>query len=509
MKGLKNFWKYFTITILLLFALACAGVLYMFFVGAPLFNVKYISFNKNYVSSEYNMSTSGQEFNTVELNSGKYEVKILDSANENVYLKMHNGAFGFAKKSNSTFDFDEKVEGGVLTFDVSEPHGFVATGSSVIKLYLPVGARLNLILSNSRAATTYATTAEVENLSYSTTAGNFKFNSGKVNGALNLSLGRATFSVAEAVETNANVVNLKMTSGCFNCPKKDFGTINLISSTSGIVRANSASEMIGNNANAGGSITISSLGNANLTAGDTNIKINTLTSGVIEIGKTGKVNVEKIIGRVNLHTDGGNISVGESHFELTCTSQSGNISVAKAFKVVNAETSSGNISVNFDFAENLGAAEGTNYTTTNSYAQNKDNRRFIAQTKTGNITATGVENVDILITENGHASVYFENVLGNNVIKAEKSGSVYVQVKEFKKEIAPEGWAHFNLETHSSAASLVRVNFTQMGETEGQHEQNISTDINPNATQDEKNNSLTVETDKGSLTVLDSITATI
>ena len=62
------------------------------------------------------------------------------------------------------------------------------------------------------------------------------------------------------------------------------------------------------------------------------------------------------------------------------------------------------------------------------------------------------------------------------------------------------------LETHSKGSS--RVNFTQMEDTYGSTEQNIYMAVNPLSDLEQSNN-LKVETEKGSLTVLDTLTATI
>lgn len=507
MKKAKNFWKYFTITILLLLGLCCAGILYMFFVGAPLFNFKYVSYNKSYYSSEY--SVENNSINTVKLINGRFEVKVLDSSTNNISMKVHNGVFGFTTKQSANFDFSENLdkENGVLTFTITEPHGFAATGRSSIELYLPETGGLDLILSNTGAKTSFNSKVEINNLSYTTRSGDFEFNQGKISGQMNLSLGRASFKIADAVETNTNEVNLKMTSGSFNCPNKEFDVINLISSTSGVLRAGKCNEINGENENAGGSITIDMVGNANLVAGDTNVRISTLTSGIIEIGKTGRININKTLGRVNLHAKAGNIWVGEANYELTCTSSSGNISIDKSYKVVNAETTSGDISINFDFEGNTNSVgDDKSYATKNSYSEDKDNRRVIVKTASGTINCYGVENIDATITGAGAANIYLENVLGDNIIKSEKNGSVYVQVKEFTRDIMPDGWAHFVLDTQSSG--YVRVNFTQMDETYGKTNSELHETINPYLNK-EQENGLKIEMGGGSLTVLDSKTATI
>ncbi len=513
MKKFSNFWKYFTITILLLLGLACAGILYMFFVGAPLFNFKYVSYNKDYFSKQYMVNKEVSP--TIKLTNGRFDVKIYSSGSTSLSLKVHNGVFGFTTKQSANFSLDESVDENTYTFTISEPHGFAATGRSFVELYLPdIYDGVNLILSNTGAKTVFDADLSVQNLSYSTRSGDFQFNKGHVGGQLNLSLGRSTFTIGKDVDTGyyRNDVNLKMTSGCFNCADKDFKKVNILSSTSGVVRIGRCQQISGENEDSGGSITINEVANANLLAGDTNVRITTLDSGIIEIGKTGRINIGNIAGRVNLHTKSGNITVEKSEFELACTTSSGNIKIEKAVKVINAETDSGDIDINFDFDENTNDVINKTYTTKNSYIDDKDNRRAIVKTNSGNISCYGVENIDALITGSGHANIYMENVLGDNIVKAERGGSVYLQVREFTNDIMPEGWAHFMLNAQCYGA--VYVNFSQMSPTYGINDSNYGLKtiddeyINPSSSYTRKN-SLTAILNSGSLTILDTISSTI
>lgn len=502
MKKFKNFWKYLTTTILLLLGLCCVGILFLFFVpNSSLFGITYISKNEEVFSSSYDLTNQSlSAIQTVSVNSNNYQVKILEADSNAVSLKIHNQIFGFTTKSHTELNIAERVEQNKIVFDISEPTGMLVKGSSIIELKVPTNKALNLNLKNNNAETSLdLQNAKLNDFNYSTKSGNLTFNSGSINGLINLTLGRAKFSIADDVSTNNNTVSLNMSSGSFNCGNKSFNKIDLQSSTSGVIRAYSCEELQSTNADAGGSITINEVGNAYVVGGDTNVRIGILTSGIIDIKKTGKITINETVGRVNLTTNSGDISVNLSNFELICTTQSGDIRVNNAIKVVSAETKSGNVYVNFEF-------EGND----NHYQEDdpilKDNRRFWGKTLDGSIRVYGVENVTIEIQHGGkgNAYVYMENVLGKNNSIVSDRGNVYVQVKELTRDIMPNGWSHFALDAHTNSGST-RVHFTQMVEENGKTDKDISEIINPNGY--DGSNSLTITTNSGSITVVDQIIA--
>ncbi len=505
---MKNFWKYFSLTVLLLFGLLCVGVLYMFFVGAPLFNIRYVGYNKDHTSSSYVVGAD-TGIDTISLTNRNFDVRFLATKAEDnsVSLKVHNGVFGFTTIANSQLEISEKVEGNVLKFEVTEPHGFAAVGSSYIEIRLPKEESINLVLVNEGATTTIKSkTTTITRLSYTTKSGNFDFQTGKMDGIMDLNLGRAKFTIQQAVETANNRVNLKMTSGSFDCSSHEFGTINLISSTSGVIRAKKCDSLQGENEDAGGSITVGEVGNANIEAGDTNVNLTSLGSGTILIGKSGSISVKEVKGTARLVVEDGNLNVGKASCEngvteLFVKSGSGDITVADAFGNVNASSKSGNINVTFN--------EGANHFSIPPAPTCA--RRFFGKTETGRIEAHGAENINIEITGKGSAFMYLENVLGSNSVSGGE-GEVYVEIKELTKTqlldsgLAPDGWAHYTLTTQSGSGD-VSVNLSQ---TETQNTGGYTTRaerttvVNDNGTS--ANNTLLVTTTSGNLKIRDTIT---
>ena len=489
---MKNFWKYFTITFLLLLGLACVGVLYMFFVGGPLFNLKYISNNKDVLSNSYALGDGAYQVDTIVLSSHNFPVQIKESQNNEISLKIHNGVFGFVTLDNSDLHFSEDYVLGELDFSVTEPHGLATMGSSKITLFLPKQKEFNLVLINNGADTTFnAGSVTINNLSYTTKSGDFKISAGKILGDLQINLGRATFSIDDGVDISKNKVDLWMTSGCLNCFNKDFGTINIMSSTSGIVRALSCTSLLGKNENAGGGVSIGAVGNVNFVGGDTNVKIDELQFGTIDLKKSGKVEIGEIKESSRIDTNSGKIAITEAHsFELFLNSNSGNINVNESFGNINATTLSGDITVTFsDNANSFGAAES-------------QARRFFATTNSGDISAYGVENTEIKINDNGNLTLYMNDVLkGNNIIDVEK-GSIYVQIKELTEAT---GVAHYKLswETQSGGVS-VNLAHTHALATGGDHDKQKEIYVNDN--DHTSANAFYIKSKAASIMVRDSIT---
>ncbi len=498
MKKFKNFWKYFTLTVLLLLGLVCAGALYLFFVPhSSIFGLTYISYKEDVYSESYDLGENSiyKTLSTIKLTSNRIEVNIKEAASSAITLKVHNRCFGYTVKKHSKLNLSQLVEesGTILSFEVTEPVGAVGAGSSYIELLVPKATNLNLVLINNRAETNFkAENVSINNLNYQTHAGNLKLVSGKIVGELNLSLGRSKFQIENTFETSNNVVNLSLTSGAFNCKNKDFKTINLNSSTSGQIQANKCEEIKGNNSNAGGSINIVEVVSADIAAGDTNITIKILQSGSIRLSKSGKVNIETINGDADIYVNSGSITVNEAKAYLTCYSTSGKISVANAYGTVNVHTSSGDVNVTFNkdaehFVPNI---------------ENVANpRKLIAIVETGNLTTSGVENVDIQVTSKGKIRVYMQDVIGSNRIEG-NTGSVYVEIKlDLEK---PETWPKYVLTTHSNTGNVsVNLATTLEQGTGGYTDKDRTELINGGSDV----NNLNISTSSGSLTVRNDLTA--
>lgn len=470
---------------MLLLGLACIAVLYMFFVGNPLFGIKYVSFNEDQNSNAF---VAEQNVETVNITNTKFDIKIVETVGNEISLKVHNGVFGFVKTANSHLSLTESLKGKTLNFAVEEPHGFAISNNSYIQLNVPTNSKLNLVLNTNNCTTTIdLKNSTIANLSYSAAGGTVNFVSGKVEGQMDLDLGRAKFNIADAVQTNNNDVNLRLTSGAFNCQNKEFNSINLISSTSGVIRAKACAIFKGKNINAGGSVTIGTVSQkADVEAGDTNITIGTLQFGIIMLHKSGKISLTSVVGNASLTTNSGNITVAEAQSLIICSTTSGNVDVKSALGTANLHSASGN--VNISFAEN---ALHYNSPQTDGLAKP---RRLIAETDTGKITARGVENVEINLNR-GSANVYMENVFGNNLIQS-SSGAVYLEVK-LNTLLAEDLWPSFRFISHTAGA--VSVNFAEVENqgTGGFTDKDLDFEVNHNSTT--KNNTLKIVSVSGSI----------
>ena len=128
----------------MLLGLGCAGVLYLFFVpNSSLFNITYINYNIKKETSKY----SSANISTIELNSRAYEIEILQSEDDNVYLKARATSFGFVNVKNKDFSIQSNLRNSTLTINIIEPHGFATSNLSSLKLYVPAEKNQGTIMT--------------------------------------------------------------------------------------------------------------------------------------------------------------------------------------------------------------------------------------------------------------------------------------------------------------------------------------------------------------------------
>ena len=485
---MKKVWKYITISLLLLLGLCCVGVLYLFFVpNSSLFNITYINHNISRESEKFNASNVSR----IELNSRAYEVNILETEEDEIYVKTRGNSFGFVLKKNSNVNITSKLESNILKFTVTEPYGFAARNDSYINLYIPKNKSVDLHLQNKKAETIINSNVTINNLKYTTQKGNFELKKGIINGNLTLNLEKSNFKIYEEAQTNFNNVTLNLTTGSFKAIKSSLGNVTILSNSRGVIDLNSCQTIMENVPSAGGQIYANTVEHINVTAGDTIVSINEITnSASINLTKSGSVVINTLTGISNIATNSGNIKLRTTNSQLTVQSESGNITINTAYKTVAVKVGYGSANINFaDDAE--------------SYLINKFSRVLYASIKNGNLTASGVEHVGtpeedtqttidggVKITGNGKVSLYMNNVYGNNNIVGH-NGNIYVVVE--KSSI-------YKLKT-SSTAGNVRVNLTQTPEYNGYTSRDLRiTYVNcSNST-----HNLDISTNYGDLTVLDS-----
>ena len=222
---MKNFGKYFTLTILLLLGVGCIGVLYLFFVpGSTLFNIKYISYNEK-TETSFNI----KDIHTLNVNSRSYEVKINSTENEDVVVVVYSNSFGFVTTKNSITNISSSIKDGILALNITEPHGFALPNSSYVEIRIPEGTNLNLGLTNKGADTSFISNKiNINNFAYTTTNGYLTLNNVNINGNLDLDINKATFKIDETVNTSNSNLKLKVSTGKFYANNSTFKNINII-----------------------------------------------------------------------------------------------------------------------------------------------------------------------------------------------------------------------------------------------------------------------------------------
>lgn len=418
---MKKFWKYFAIVILSLIGLCAIGLLYLFIVpNSSLFGICYISYNENFSSNIYNVDENS--IGQIVMTSRDYDVEITTTDDRSVYVKVFANSFGFVLKKNSHVNIDTTLLAGKLTINVTEPNGACIPNNSKIKLYVPEDYEINLSLNNNNAKTKIDSQhLIVASLSGKTKNGKFDITKCTITGDISATVNRGNFTIGENVALDNNNVEFNSNTGNFYGEKSTFGNFVVKSNNRAMIKIYACEKFTLNQKSAGGSVKINTLQEIEVNSSDTNLDIDTIITGAsITLTKSGKVNIKEIHALATIQTRDGNITIDKATNALSLTTKhNGNIILKKTTASVLAETVYGDISVYFD-------AEAE------SYQYNTGARKLQASTVDGQIIASGVENVSVDITGTGKASIYMNNVFGENKVSAGK-GSAYI---EFANESA-------------------------------------------------------------------------
>lgn len=478
--------KYLIITLLLLLGLCCVGVLYLFFVpGSNLFGITYISYSRHYKANGFSIS----KVSTVVVNSYNYDVKILPTKEEEIYIDVYNNSFGFVMQQNKDVVLVPELKYGTLTFDISEPSGFSLNNNSTISLYIPEKSELNLKLTNNGALTTISSNSlNINNFSYSTNHGALKLESCKILGDIDLDLNDATCIINSDVETNENNLTLSIKRGKLEALDSVFNSVNVKSNARGVIKLNICKDIEMLSKTAGGRIEINQVQTGEIKTSDTNVNITEVTIGIIiDLTKSGNVTIANILNEVQegskaitttISTVDGNIKIDKCMASAMLQSTHGNISVNNAYLTIDTKNVYGNIYVNF-----ANDAE--------SYADNSSARTFISVNKNGKTTCIGTDHASVSIDKTGvgSANITFNEVHGNNNFTSD-AGSFIVKVD--KTSI-------FNLKILTTSGN-VKANLTQSPVYGGWTDKEIDEFINCNSS----SNIIDIKSVSGSITVLDS-----
>ncbi len=446
----------------------------MFFIpNSSLFNISYVNNNEKIKSLKYSHS----DVSEVVINSRAYNINILPAETDEYSVEVYSNSFGFVLTKNKDCSINSNLKNGILTFNIEETHGLAAKNNSYVNLYVPSEISKNLNINNSSATTTidseYVT---IENLTYSTSSGDFFFKAGKINGLMDLNFKKGKFNIEEEVETNENDVNLRITSGRFNAKKEKLGDIDIIENKNGVLKIHECGSLEEYSDSAGGQIYIDKMSHLEITSSDTIIEVGEITdAAIVTLTKSGKFSVNILQGPSFIITKSGNIFVGSCDSSSSFHTTSGNITVNNAKKTISIKSNSGETVVNF------------------SKETDVDKHTLYATILDGSLTATGVEHIGIdgiSITGKGSAFIEMSDVYGENSING-NNGNVKVVVESTSKYIL----------TTSSNSGSVRVNLLQTSDFGGYTDLNKTTKVNCESS----DNSLLVSSNKGSITVLDSV----
>lgn len=476
---MKKIGKYLIITLLLLLGLCCVGVLYLFFIpNSSLFNISYVSHHTQISSQKEYFA---DDVNKIVLNSSKFEVKIVESYDDNISLKVYDQAFGFALvKNNSTTINEDLNSAGVLTFNVKETSGAVLKNSSAIELKIPKNKEFDISLKNKKATTSIdGENIKINALSYETEKGDFEFKKGNILGKISLNLNDAKCNISSEVQTNLNDVELKIKKGRFTASETNFGDVQILSNDRGVITLGSCLGVYQDLGQAGGKIKVKSANQITITSSDTNIVADTVGGAIITLTATGNVEIGEVTAFSTIKTNDGHITIQNANYKIELTSEDGNISVNNAKCTVKAKTEYGNIFVNFDQS-----------------VPEVSSRALLCEMNNGKLTTFGALHIQTTVTGDGRVEAYLSGVENldnvNSFIKG-KNGSVYVTIPNE---------CVYTLTTKSDNGN-VRVNLTQIPNYGGYtNRETILTNVNCDSAVGQ--NRLIVSTSYGDLTILDS-----
>ena len=479
---MKKVWKYLIITILMLLGLCCVGVLYLFFIpNSSLFNITYLHKSETVSAAPAEQSTVSR----IVLNSRAYKVNIWSTKDQTVQLEVVSKTFGFVSTDNKHVKVSSNIKNNTLTFDIQEAYGFAILNGSHINLYIPQDKIYDLSLTNKSAQTNLLSTKiQINNFTYKTNSGDLNLEQGKISGGISLDLNRAVGSISNVFETNKNNISLKLTTGKFYAKNSTLGDVTISKNERGVISIKECNRLSSNIATAGGSINISKLAHINVKTSDTDIKITEVTDGaIVYLTKMGSVNIGTLKGVSDISTNSGSINLNVIESPLTLKTNSGNINVKAAKMTIDITSEYGDVVINF-------------HKDAQSYLDNNNSRVLIANIYNSKLTANGVEHIGlasadegIKVRGNGRVYLNMKNVYGNNSIEG-KNGNVKTVINKDSEYI---------LTTQSNSGN-VKVNLMQIASFGGYKTKTLTT-TNVNCTSSA--NSLTVTTNNGDLTILD------
>lgn len=481
---MKKFWKYFLIVILALIGLMAIGLLFLFFFpGKSLFGICYISQNEKKTSKMF--SATDNVINLVELNSRSYDIDVVSTDGNDVYVTVYFNSFGFVTKKHSTGSIDASLNDATLVINITEPYGACIPNNSKIIINMPKNASLNLKLNNKNALVNFDdANLKLNNLTCKTDRGELKLKQGEIFGAIVANLNRGDLRVEKAFKFHQNDVTLNTYSADFLAEDSSFGNFVVKSNNRARIKLKNCVSFnfsLKQGEQAGGSVAIDTVGMVTIVSTDTNVDINKITAnGVIELTNNGKVNIGTISAVSSIKTYNGNINIVKATSSLALTTtNNGNITLVNSTASLTAKTNYGNITLAFD-------------ETTPSNKENVHVRVADLTTVSGKLSVVGADNVNLKITGSGSADVRMHDVNGVSKIEA-NSGYVYLQFADDAK---------FKLTTKSDSGSS-NVNYTARDNLGlPNHEQTGEASFLINTTA-ENGNSLTITSKTGNIKVRD------
>lgn len=424
MKVLKSIGTYLLILCIIVVAIGLIlGGYLVLFPEKDLFGIKYAQVHQTYNEQ---ITTSVEDITAINIESGKFNVIVLPSEDENIFTATECMYYGFVQKDNADVDLVSTINAGLLTIKLKEPIGAVLYSTFNLKVYIPYNHLLSsttLDVNTQKGNIMIGQSSDTDlKLCFGETVlksqkGSIGLHTSTIYDALTLETTSGDIGIASTFVTNADTLNIKLGDGKAN-----------LTNFENLKNINNVKLQITNNA----TFESGEIKNLEATTFRGTIKLSQIDTLTATTNGT-FIDIETVLNNSQItQTGGGSINVANTKSEITINAEKSNIVIAKAEGSTYLKTTSGKIIVSaltFVSAETLSGAVQINYNELEDnvyYTVMKKYRTALINTSSGNIDITGVDFVEINSTKKSNINVDFHDIASEESIITAQEGSIKI-----------------------------------------------------------------------------------
>ena len=406
----------------------CAGFLF-FYRDGNIFGFKYIK-EKEIL---YAYADEYWDIEKINIVGKDFPINIQISSNVEVVAgALRNNVYGYTRTSYAPASFDMAYDEHekMITFDVTEPKGWLARNGSTVEIVLPenyVDKAPQIIATSNKGKITVGndTKMSVSNLELSSSKGDIKFGRVLLSGDLTVDIGSGEAFIDKSVASEENIdCYIKVGSGALGINNIEdslkIDSINILKNRVGEIYFKTAQRLLGD-IDGGGIIKCDKVETVDFKSRDTDVEIGTI-SGVlksrIQISGRGKVEVGEASALLEVEGCDGSVNIKSALNELVVATNNGNVTIAQASRLVSATTDEGDVKIKF--SQGVG-----------DYTEGVLNVRCVhVATKNGNVVVDGLQNGTVTVDGKGRVSLNYNRVVGKSNINC--GNGIFLALKFLK-----------------------------------------------------------------------------